>query len=305
MYLTFINPELLLLLFLIPIIIFFHFFGLKNLKGNSLKFANFEAIYKIKGIDLYSKHLTSLILDLFLIVLFILALSGTTLHKSTDTTQFSYVLAIDTSESMLAKDLEPNRLEASKQGAVEFLDSLDYGPTMGVLSFAGDGIIESEVTLDKDKLKESINGIEINPVSGTDIYEAAIIGSYMLNDEDNKAMIIFSDGQINVDGIEKAIKHFKDEKIVVHTIGVGTLEGGNTSFGVSKLELDSLRSLSYNTDGTFINVDNGTDLSSSLNSVFSKTRIIEEINLTFYLIVSAMVFFIFRRLLVSINKISW
>ena len=55
------NPSYLFLLFFIPLIILFHFVGLSRKRKNALKFANFEAISKIKGIDLYSKNISTLV----------------------------------------------------------------------------------------------------------------------------------------------------------------------------------------------------------------------------------------------------
>ncbi len=63
---SFSNPSYIYLLFLVPIIIFFHFFSLKNNYGKAIKFANFDAIARIKGIDIYSKNIFILILDVLM-----------------------------------------------------------------------------------------------------------------------------------------------------------------------------------------------------------------------------------------------
>ena len=135
MYISFSHPLYLLFLFVIPVLIFFHFYGLKNMRGKALKFANFEAIARVKGIDLYSKNIMLLIFNISFAVLLVISLAGFTLYKEMKTSDFSFVVAIDNSESMSATDLIPNRLAAAKETAAEFVDNLPYESQLGVISF--------------------------------------------------------------------------------------------------------------------------------------------------------------------------
>src|SRR3989344_5168936 len=99
---SFTNPSYLYLLFIIPIIIFFHFYSLKNLRGKAVRFANFEAIARVRGIDLYSKNLGILMINILIVLSLVLSLAGFTLHMQMKASSFSYVLAIDSSEKELA-----------------------------------------------------------------------------------------------------------------------------------------------------------------------------------------------------------
>ena len=305
MYISFTHPIYLLFLFVIPILIFFHFFGLKTIKGRSLKFANFEAIARVKGIDLYSKNILLLIFNIFLAVLLVLALSGMTLNKEVEASSFSFVIAIDNSESMSATDLSPNRLGAAKETAINFIDSLPFEAYLSVLSFSGESKIEQELSKNKQEVRYAIENIGISNVKGTDIFEAISNSGNILKNQENKAIILLSDGQINIGNIDEAVDYAKVNEILIHTIGIGSVEGGETSYGVSKLDEDSLKGLAYNTDGRYFNVKSKQELENSFTQITSVTRRLGKINLSSYLIILVIILFIIKQFLLTINKIIW
>src|SRR3989344_7369753 len=108
MYISFSHPLYLVFLFAIPILIFLHFFSLRSRRRDSLKFANFDAIARVKGIDLYSKNIFKLVVDILFVVILVFALSGLSLHNEVDASSFSFVIAIYSSQSMTAVDMKPN-----------------------------------------------------------------------------------------------------------------------------------------------------------------------------------------------------
>ncbi len=305
MYLSFNQSANLMFLFIIPVIIFFHFFGLKNLKGRSLKFANFEAIYRIKGIDIYSKNITPLIFDILFVILLVFAISGAVLHMEADASLFSYIIAIDSSESMSAKDMLPNRLSVAKKTAMGFVDSSPYQTSIGIVSFAGDSIVEQGLSIEKSKVRLAIDNIEINSVSGTDLYEAILVSTYLLKGEDAKSIILLSDGQINIGSFDEVISYAVNNDITVHSISIGTVEGGEVDYGISKVDIDSLKSIAYNTGGSFFSANNEGEINSAFSEILQITRRPISVNLSFYLIALALALFLFREFLMSINKISW
>ena len=115
---SFIKPSFLFLLALIPLIILIHFVTLRRKRSHALNFANFEAIARIKGVDLLSKNIFVLILTTIISLLLILSLSGLTLHRTVFASSFSFVVAIDSSRSMEANDFSPNRIEAAKENNI-------------------------------------------------------------------------------------------------------------------------------------------------------------------------------------------
>jgi Ca-activated chloride channel family protein len=305
MNISFTHPFYLLFLFSIPILIFFHFFGLKNLKGKSLKFANFEAIARVKGIDLYSKNILLLIFNSLFIILLVFALSGLTITREIEASSFSFVIAIDNSESMSAIDLSPNRLEAAKEIAIDFVNSLAPESYVSILSFSGESRVEQMSTKNKQEIKYAIENIGISEIKGTDIFEATSNSIKLLDREKNKAIILLSDGQINIGGVNEAIDYAKFNEVLIHTIGIGSVEGGETNFGFSKLDEDSLKSLAYNTGGKYFNVKNKKELSDSFSQLSGVTRKLGSTNLGSYLIIIIIILFIVKQFLMSINKLMW
>jgi len=305
MYFSFTHPLYLIFLFVIPVLIFFHFYGLKNLKGKSLKFANFEAIARVRGIDLYSKSILLLVFNILFVVLLVFSLSGLTLHKEMDASSFSFVLAIDNSESMSATDLEPNRLEVAKQSAINFVDSLPYESYLAVISFSGDSRIEQGLTKNKQEIRQAIQNIEVSSVGGTDVFEAVSNSAKLVRKEESKALILLSDGQINIGNIDETVDYAVYNELLIHTFGIGTVEGGEVSYGLSKLDEDSLKSLAYNTDGKYFSIENKEEMEESFGEIVGVTRRLGSINLSFYLIIAVIALFIIKQFLITTNKIMW
>jgi len=281
---TFAYPQYLLLFLMIPIIFFIHFFSLGNKKKKALKFANFDAIAKIEGIDFFSKNVISLVLNIVIVSLLIFSLSGLTLHKTAKATDFSFVISIDSSKSMEATDLSPNRISAAKVAATKFVDFAPLNTRFGVVSFAGSSKIEKDVTDSKSEVKDAINGIKLTEFGGTDLYEAVLTGSNLLKNEDHKAIILLSDGQLNVGTVDDAISYANENDVIVHAIGMGTIEGGSTEFGFSKLDEDSLKSISYNTNGAYFNTTNEADMINAFEHIFDYTQKNVSIKLADYLL---------------------
>jgi len=304
MIFTFSHPMYLFLLLIIPLIFIIHFYSLGNRKRVALKFANFDAIARIKGIDFFSKNITILFLSLFIVLLITFAISGFTVHVFKEASSFSFVIAIDSSQSMEADDMLPSRLEVSKQTAIDFINTAPIGGKIGIVSFAGGSYIDQDLSTDKEEIKTSIDGIILSTFGGTDLYEAIITSSNLLQNEKNKAIILLSDGQINVGTVEDAVDYANKNNIIVHTIAIGTKEGGITGYGISKLDEDSLKALSYNTGGEHFNAEDKKILSQSFLDVLKLTRKSVSIDFTNYLLIFALAIFIFKFFLINTRYLN-
>jgi len=276
-------------------------FALKNTKRKALSFANFEAISRIKGIDLFSKNLTTFLLDISIVFLLVMAASGLTLHKQADASSFSFVLAIDSSRSMEAQDMQPNRIDAAKEVAKDFVELSPLTTKTGVVSFSGTSYINQEITDNKDKIKEAIESIEISEAEGTDVFEVVVTSANLLKNENGKSVIMLSDGQVTVGRIQEAIDYANENNIIIHTIAIGTLEGGKTSYGVSKLDEDSLKALAYNTQGNFSKASDKETLSESFNSILRLTKMKVSIELSSYLLLTAIILFLVSYILTEMR----
>jgi Ca-activated chloride channel family protein len=283
------NPKYLFILLVIPLLLFIHFFSLSNRKKHALDFANFDSISRIQGIDFFSKNMVSLFLTILVVVLLTFSAAGLTVQVLKKSSSFSFVIAIDSSQSMEANDIIPNRLEAAKETSIGFVNTDSLRGNIGVVSFSGNTKIESSLTDNKDVTIKAIREITISNFGGTDIYDLVMTSTNLLENEGAKSIIIFSDGQNNVGQIEDAIKYANNNNVIIHTIGVGTKEGGMTSYALSKLDEDSLKSLAYNTNGKYFSVTNKGELSNSLSEIFGLTEKKVFINLTIYLILASFI----------------
>jgi Ca-activated chloride channel family protein len=299
MIVGFLYPSYLLLLFLLPILFFTHFISLRAHKYKSFAFANFDAIARIKGVDFYSRNYVTVFWAVLVVVLLVFSLSGMFVQMTLKASDFSFVIAVDSSMSMEANDVFPSRFEAAKESALEFVDSLGPGARTGLISFSGNAFIEQKVTDDKLVIKNSIKQIPLSSLGGTDIDEAVFTGVNLLVVEENRAMVVLSDGQLNVGVLDDAIEYANLQEVVIHTIGIGTDRGGATSFGISKLDEDSLKALAYNTNGKYFRVEDTRELENAFDEILELKEHSVNVNLQKYLLVVAIILFVFGFLLVN------
>lgn len=276
MEIVFANPIYLWFLASFPILIMLHFISLKHLKRKSIKFANFEAIERVTGGQLLSKNIGLLYLRLTILLLIVLAVSGTVLWYYGQSSDYSYVLAIDSSTSMLTDDILPSRLDAAKNAALSFIDSLAAKTEIGIISFSGTSFVEQEPTTDLANVKIAINNIEAQRVGGTDFSEAIITSANLMVDSGKaKVIILLTDGQSNVGApIMEAINYAKENRVLIHTIGVGTREGGKI-LGldlISKLDELTLKSIASNTGGEYYRATDQESLTATYKDIAASTR---------------------------------
>lgn len=138
------------------------------------------------------------------------------------------IIALDVSNSMLAEDIQPNRLERAKQALSRLIDNLD-NDKIGLIVFAGDAYTQIPITTDYISAKMFLSTItpDIVPVQGTAIGAAINLGSksFSPGEDKSKAMIIITDGENHEDDPVAAATEAAKAGVVVHTIGIGSNEG--------------------------------------------------------------------------------
>jgi Ca-activated chloride channel family protein len=137
------------------------------------------------------------------------------------------LIALDTSRSMLATDLQPNRLERAKLAAQDLLGLLE-GDRVGLIAFAGSSFLQAPLTADFTAVREALQEIdtEIIPRGGTNLAEAIKAASDALGngESDSRALIIFTDGEeLEEDAV--AVARANKEKFRIFTVGLGSAEG--------------------------------------------------------------------------------
>ena len=181
------------------------------------------------------------------------------------------MIALDVSNSMLAEDYSPNRLERAKLAISRITDRLKED-RIGLIIFAGTSFVQLPITADYVSAKMFLSTISTGsvPVQGTAIGDAiqTAIRSFSLESEKSRAIIVISDGENHEDDAVAAAANAKESGISVYTIGVGSPEGqpipmdGNLlkdkdgQIVVTKLNEDALRSIAEAGGGAYIGHDN-------------------------------------------------
>jgi len=252
--LVFKNPEFLWLLLLIPVVIFFmYYFRFK--KVSKLKISSFDN-FKTKS---FKSKLHPLLntLRIISIALVIIALSRPQEISNSSRTKTSsgidIVIAVDISSSMLAQDLKPNRLEALKSVASEFINDR-INDRIGLVIYAGESYTKTPVTSDKEVVINSLTEISFDGIidDGTAIGMGLATSVNRLKDSKakSKVIILLTDGVNNSGFIDPstAADLASIYGIKTYTIGLGTNgnarapvalnPNGSFRFGITKVEID-------------------------------------------------------------------
>ena len=229
MNLEFLNPEYFILLGVIPIIILWNYLN-RNKLNNSIKFSNSEAFKNSSNI--YSILKASLrYLRMISLVLIITALArpqviDTSTRVKTNS-GVDIIMAIDVSASMLAKDLKPNRLDALKNVADEFIKNR-VTDRIGLVEYAGESYTKTPLTTDKSITLRSLREIKYNNIieGGTAIGMGLATSVNRIKDSKakSKVIILLTDGVNNAGFIDPitAAELAKEFQIKIYSIGLGT-----------------------------------------------------------------------------------
>lgn len=138
------------------------------------------------------------------------------------------VIAIDTSRSMLATDLKPNRLTRAKLAVRDLVARLQ-GDRIGLVAFAGTAFLQCPLTHDYGAFVESLASVDVGliPKGGTALGAAieAAVGAFEGSEGKHQAILLITDGEDNEGGVEEAAKKASERGIRVFTVGIGTPDG--------------------------------------------------------------------------------
>ena len=275
----FLNKELFWLLLLLPIAVVWYVFK-HNKQTAELK------ISSIKGFKSSTSVWSKLRHVLFALRLIALGLLITALARprtvdvstKTKTTRgIDIVMAIDVSASMLAKDLRPNRLEALKEVAADFIDGRP-NDRIGLVEYAGEAYTKTPITSDKSIVQRSLRDIKYNTIieGGTAIGMGLATAVNRLKDSraKSKVIILLTDGVNNSGFIDPKIASelAVEYGIKVYTIGLGTNgmalspisinPNGSFRYGRQQVEIDEklLEEIANVTSGKYFRATNNQKL---------------------------------------------
>jgi Ca-activated chloride channel family protein len=185
------------------------------------------------------------------------------------------ILVMDISGSMRAADFDPNRLEAAKELAAEFVD-MRKGDRIGLVVYAKEGLIQAPLTLDHDLVKEQIKYLEFGLLpDGTAIGMGITYGTFLLSNSEskNKIMVLLTDGRNNAGNIdpETAAQNALDAGVKIHAIGIGKRGKvpfpAQNAFGVTRyvnanfeINEEVLRRITDETGGEYFRATSGEAL---------------------------------------------
>src|SRR5215472_15531332 len=131
------------------------------------------------------------------------------------------VVAIDTSRSMLAEDIPPNRLARAKLAALELMQRAK-SDRLGLVAFSGTAFLQCPLTIDDGAFRQSVESLDTTtlPQGGTAIAEAIDVALSAFKEGDNhRVMVLFTDGEDHDSGALEAAKRAAEAKMRIFTIG--------------------------------------------------------------------------------------
>ena len=225
------NPSYLLIIALIPVFYLCYGLYVRIRKNRIKKFGNPQLIDQI--IPRYSRSRGWLKLTIFSLAFFFFLLGmarpqlGVRL-KEKELKGSEIMVVLDVSNSMLAEDYYPNRLERAKLAISRLVDRL-RGDRVGLIVFAGQSFVQLPITADYISAKIFLNTISTLsvPVQGTAMGDAIFtaIKSFSMDSENSRAIILITDGENHEDDPVEAAKEALNMGIRVFCIGVGSPEG--------------------------------------------------------------------------------
>lgn len=225
------HPENFWFLLGVPILIGLYFGYRWMIKRNLTRFGAPELMKQLTTNFSISRTNWKFILVVFIYIFLVLALVDPQFGSKIEKVQrkgIELVIALDVSNSMLAEDIQPNRLSRAKRAISKLVGRLE-NDRIGLLVFAGDAYVQVPVTNDFSAAKMFLSTIstDIVPVQGTSIDAALELAmrSFTPESELEKAVIIITDGENHEASAVELAQEASEKGITVHTLGMGSPEG--------------------------------------------------------------------------------
>jgi Ca-activated chloride channel family protein len=288
---TYQNPEMFyLLLGLIPMAAWYIFRYRRNTA--SIQVSSTAPVLKAPVTARHILRHLPFLLQLAAMALFVVVLArpqSSTRWENTTTEGIDIMISLDISTSMLAMDFQPNRLEAAKKVAMEFISGREHD-RMGLVVFAGEAFTQCPLTTDRAVLLNLFSGIKTGLIEdGTAIGNGLATAVARLKDSDaiSRVVILLSDGENNRGEVAPitAAEIARTFGIRVYTVGVGSVGTApfpvQTPFGTQirdmevKIDEDMLRQIASITGGQYFRATNNLKLAEIYKEIdqLEKSRI--------------------------------
>jgi len=272
----FAEPEYLFLLLIIPVLmIVFIYYRIQKHK-NTIKFGDPTLLAPLMPNVSKYRPTVKFVIQVVAVALLVIVMARPqfgTKQEEVKRQGIEVMVALDISNSMMAEDVAPNRLEKAKQVLSKLIDEMT-NDKVGMVVFAGDAFTQLPITADYVSAKIFLNSISPKLIArqGTAIGSAIdlCIKSFNPESKASKALVLITDGENHEDNAVEAAKLAKDQDIVVHVIGMGKPDGapipveGTMSFRkdrdgnvvVSKLNEAMCNEIASSGAGIYVRADN-------------------------------------------------
>lgn len=219
------------LLLLLPLLLLLFIFFQAWRKKSIARFGTASLVYQLIPDFSNGKHIIKFLLLSLAYIFLVLGLANPQLGTKQEKVKrqgIDVVIALDVSKSMLAEDVQPNRLARAKNFISNFVDQLK-NDRLAMVIFAGRAYLQMPLSVDYSAAKLYLKTVstESVPTQGTSISEAIDLAneSFAQGDNKSKALIIISDGEDHEAGVDEALEAAAKNGIRVFTIAVGTDKG--------------------------------------------------------------------------------
>jgi len=273
----FANPYFLYLLLVVPFLVGLFLYSRLVQKQRLEAFGNPDLLKSLMPEVSVIRPQVKFYLLLLAYILIIFGLARPQFGSKMETSQrkgVEAILAIDISNSMMAQDVDPNRLERTKMILSKLVDQM-ADDKLGIIVFAGDAFVQLPITSDNVSAKMFLSSITPGLIQrqGTAIGSAIDLGIRSFGDQQSevgRAIIVITDGENHEDDAIEAAKLAQEKGIVVHVVGVGKPDGspipeaGTMSFKkdkdgnviVSKLDEAMCQKIAAAGKGIYVRADN-------------------------------------------------
>lgn len=289
--LRFEDPIYLWLLWILPVLVLVRFIGWRRRRAKLRKLGDPELLKQLMpGISTYRPTVKfGLLLAALALLVVMLARPQMGSKISHDKRQgIETIICLDISNSMLAEDVVPSRLDKSKMLIENMVDNFT-NDKIGLIVFAGDAFVQLPITSDYVSAKMFLQNItpSLIQTQGTNIAQAIDLAtkSFTQQSRVGRAIVIITDGENHEPGAEEAAQAVKKKGINVFVLGIGNAKGapiptgdggymkdntGNTV--MTSLNETMCKDLAQAGSGQYIHVDNTSDAEKALNDALSKLQ---------------------------------
>jgi len=286
----FAHPEFLYLLLLIPVLIGVFIYTKMLRRRNISKFGNPELLADLMPNVSFIRPQVKFYIQLAAVILLIIVLAQPQFgikEESEKRKGIEVMIALDVSNSMMAQDVQPSRLEKAKQVLSQLVDGMT-NDKIGLVVFAGDAYTQLPITVDYVSAKMFLSTISTKmvPRQGTAIGSAIdlAIKSFGPKNSSGRAIIVITDGENHEDDAVGAAKLAAENNIIVDVIGMGKPDGspipvpGTMSFWkdkdgnvvVSKLNEPMCKEIALAGKGIYVHADNSNSAFKTITKELDK-----------------------------------